>query len=239
MFHESQLLLYLAAYLIGTIPFGLLLTKAAGMGDIRQVGSGNIGATNVLRAGGKKVALLTLLLDAGKGYVAVWGLYYIVDSAYMYMCTLHEDVSNCTFAPIYVIYWFYLTGLIAIIGHCFPIWLKFKGGKGVATAFGVIFALSWQVGLCCAITWLVMFRFTRYSSLSAIITMLLMPAYAYFILFIPALKAPFFRGDANQITLTSLTILAAISLLIILRHHSNIRNLLAGTEHKFGKKDEP
>lgn len=204
-------LLLLTAYLIGSIPFGLLLTHLCGKGDVRQFGSGNIGATNVTRVAGKKIGLLTLLLDGGKGYLAI----YISIKLLM-----QDDVpwQSLAFGPVFI----YTIGLGTIIGHCFPIWLKFKGGKGVATAFGTIYALSWPLGVICTVTWLFVFLISKYSALAAIITLILMPIYAVW------LNLP--------TTLGAWIILVLISLIVLIRHNSNIKNLLAGTEHKFGKK---
>src|SRR3990170_558551 len=128
-------------YALGSVPFGLLLAKAAGKGDIRQVGSGNIGATNVLRTGSKWLAAAVLVLDAGKGFLAVWLAWRYWPDA----------------AP--------LAALGAVLGHCFPVWLKFKGGKGVATALGVCLGLGWPIGLAYAVVWLGMLAMTRISSL--------------------------------------------------------------------------
>ena len=197
----------LLAYLIGSIPFGLLLTKAVGLGDIRTIGSGNIGATNVLRTGNKKLALLTLLLDMGKGSAAVL-LGYALGGGY-------------------------IVGLFVILGHIFPVWLKFKGGKGVATAFGVLLIVSPWVALAGFVTWAITFMLTRISSLSAIVAFALAPAYAYFLLHftlsLPIPNWPFWQGA----TYSSLYI-GAISMLIIAKHHANIRRLIAGTEPRFG-----
>ena len=214
MFHESQLILYAIAYLIGSIPFGLILAKASGMGDIRKVGSGNIGATNVLRAGGKKTALLTLLLDGGKGYLAIYiASNHVLDAVYKdaYVAALGLEIIM-------------FAGLCAILGHCFPLWLKFKGGKGVATVFGVLFGLSLKLGALCAVSWLIIFFVSRYSSLAALTAMILMPLQAHM------------YGITEKVE--QLAILAIISLLIIIRHRSNIRNLLAGKEHQFGKSKQ-
>ena len=132
----------IAGYLLGSIPFGLILTQAAGIGDIRQIGSGNIGATNVLRTGSKGLAAATLLLDGAKGFLAVWLAWRYLPGA----------------AP--------LAALGAVLGHCFPVWLKFKGGKGVATTLGVCIGLAWPVGLAYAVVWLAMLAVTRISSAS-------------------------------------------------------------------------
>jgi acyl phosphate:glycerol-3-phosphate acyltransferase len=186
----------IVGYLLGSIPFGLLLTRAAGFGDIRRVGSGNIGATNVLRTGKKGLAGLTLLLDALKGLVAVligaiWGPGPELAAAGA-----------------------------AILGHMFPVWLGFRGGKGVATALGVLLALAWPVALLAGGAWLATAALFRYSSLAA-----LAGAVA------AAVLAPVFADPARA------GLIAGIALLVILRHHQNIRRLLAGTESRisFGK----
>ncbi len=188
---------FAAAYLLGSIPFGLLLTRIAGLGDIRKVGSGSIGATNVLRTGNKSLAALTMLLDLGKGSLAV---------------LLAEH-----FVPDLVL----IAAAGAILGHVFTVWLRFQGGKGVATAAGILLALSWPVGVGAIVTWLVTVVATRISSAGALLASLMAPVYAWLA-----------TGDAGT-TLFA----AAISLLVILRHHANIRRLLAGEEPriKLGK----
>ncbi len=178
-------------YLLGSIPFGLLLTRVSGRGDIRRIGSGSIGATNVLRTGSKGLAALTLLLDLAKGWAAVvigrvWG----------------EEAALVA------------AGCV-IFGHMFPIWLGLRGGKGVATALGVLLALAWPVALAAALVWLATALLFHYSSLAALVA-----AAA------GAIVAPFVV-DAR----TALMI-AGIALLIILRHHANIRRLMAGTENR-------
>ncbi|GAB2175652.1 glycerol-3-phosphate 1-O-acyltransferase PlsY [Dongia sp. agr-C8] len=184
-------------YLLGSIPFGLLLTRMAGLGDIRSIGSGNIGATNVLRTGNKKLALATLLLDGAKGAVAV--------------CLAR---------------WFFLDPLLPVIagaaafaGHIFPVWLKFKGGKGVATALGTWLALAWPIGVLACLTWLVVAFVFRFSSLSALLAVALAPVYAIW-LGTPAL---IWFG-------------IGVAILVWVRHHENIRRLLKGEEPKIGKK---
>lgn len=180
------------AYLLGSIPFGLLLTQVAGLGDIRRIGSGNIGATNVLRTGRKGLAALTLLLDLGKGVAAV----LIADS----------------FGPDMAIF----AAFGVLLGHMFPVWLRFKGGKAVATAGGVLMALSWPVGLTALATWLAVAVASRYSSLAALVACVLAPAYAF--LFTR-------RFDITEIV-------GLIGLLVILRHRANIARLLRGEESK-------
>ena len=180
------------AYLLGSIPFGLLLTQLAGLGDIRRIGSGNIGATNVLRTGRKGLAALTLMLDFGKGLAAV----------------LIADL----FGPDMAIF----AAFGVLLGHMFPVWLRFKGGKAVATAGGVLMALSWPSGLTALATWLVIAVASRYSSLAALATCVLAPAYAF--LFTR-------RLDTTEIV-------GLIGLLVILRHRANIARLLRGEESK-------
>ncbi len=180
------------AYLLGSIPFGLVLTKLAGYGDIRTIGSGNIGATNVLRTGNKTLALLTVLLDAGKGAAAV---------------LIAEQ-----FGPDMTAY----AAAFAFLGHLFPVWLGFKGGKGVATAGGILLAYTWPVGVAAAATWLVVAVLTRYSSLAALIAALLAPLYAWLL--------------TREFQPTE--VVAFLAVLIILRHHANIRRLLRGEESK-------
>lgn len=192
------LLSALAAYLIGSIPFGLILTRIAGHGDIRKIGSGNIGATNVLRTGDKKLAVLTLLLDGVKGFASILLAKFMV-----------TDVIS-------VVAWM---GLATILGHVFPVWLKFKGGKGVATSIGVAFGLNWMMGAAACVIWLLMAALFRYSSLSALVAIGLLPVLALIFSQSPALLP-----------------LLLISLLVIWRHKDNIKRLRAGTEPKIGGK---
>jgi glycerol-3-phosphate acyltransferase PlsY len=186
---------FFAAYLLGSIPFGLVLTRLAGKGDLRRIGSGNIGATNVLRTGNKALALATLLLDGGKGALAVW-------LAFMY-------------APDFVL----VAALGAFLGHIFPVWLRFKGGKGVATALGIYLALAWPIGIAACLLWLLTAAIFRYSSLAALIAVAVTPFLAW-ILDQPELTALF-------------SVMAAI---IIIRHNENIARLLKGTESKISFK---
>jgi glycerol-3-phosphate acyltransferase PlsY len=183
-------------YLLGSIPFGLLLTRLAGLGDIRQVGSGNIGATNVLRTGNKPLAAATLLLDGGKGAGA----------------TL---IATALAGPLAGL----AAGLGAVLGHNFPIWLRFKGGKGVATTLGTLIAIAWPVGLSAGATWIAVAALSRYSSLAALVALGTAPAYALFFF-----NAPHAAAAA-----------AALAALAIARHHQNIRRLLNGTESKIGR----
>ena len=196
MIDSATLLSALLGYLLGTIPFGLLLTRAAGLGDIRTIGSGNIGATNVLRTGNKPLAAATLLLDGIKGATAV-------------LLGLHLAGADGAFAG----------GLAAVLGHLFPVWLKFKGGKGVATGFGVLFAAAWPAGLAAGAVWLAVARLSRMSSAGAL------SAFA---------AAPLLAWAAAGPEIAVLILL--ISCLIFVRHDQNIRRLLAGTEPRIGEK---
>ena len=193
--HEWQMAA-LMGYLLGSIPFGLLLTKFFQAGDLRSIGSGNIGATNVLRTGRKGLAAATLLLDGGKGAVAV------LLAAYWW-------------APDAAI----VAGLMAVIGHNFPMWLKFEGGKGVATTLGVLLALSWQAGLAAMGTWLLVALTLRYSSLAALVAFAASPFYMFFL------------GDEHKAVLAAL-----LAILGFVRHGANIKRLLAGEEPKIGQK---
>jgi len=186
-------------YMLGSIPFGYLLTRAAGIGDVRDIGSGNIGATNVLRTGHKGLAALTLLLDALKGTAAVF--------------IGHKIGALGGVAVLASLF----AGLGAFLGHVFPVWLGFRGGKGVATYVGVLFALNWQAGLAFCIIWLAVAVLTRYSSLSALVAALVAPV------------ALFAMGDPPAALLTAL-----LSALLIYKHRANIRRLAAGEEPKIG-----
>ena len=186
----------LPGYLLGSIPFGLLLTRAAGLGDIRGIGSGNIGATNVLRTGNKALAAATLLLDAVKGAAAIlianwWGGHA-------------------------AILW---AGAGAVLGHAFPVWLGFNGGKAVATSYGVLIAAAWPVGLCAGAVWLVVAALARMSSLAALASFAL---------------APIVAAILADTTIVKLALLIAV--LVFARHHTNIRRLIAGTEPRIGQK---
>jgi glycerol-3-phosphate acyltransferase PlsY len=194
---ETGLVLALS-YLLGAIPFGLVFTKLAGLGDIREIGSGNIGATNVLRTGRKDLALATLLLDAGKGAIAVLLTRYFVAPE---------------LAP--------LAGAAAFIGHCFPVYLGFKGGKGVATFMGTLFAISWMLGLATALIWLLSAAIFRISSLSALVASLLAPLVSYYLV-----------GPNGWLPVAFMT------LVIYIRHRANIERLMRGEEPKIGKKDK-
>ncbi len=196
---ESTLVLllgpFLLGYLLGSIPFGLLLTRAAGLGDIRKVGSGNIGATNVLRTGRKGLAAATLLLDALKGVAAVLIVVYISQLAAVGAAAG------------------------AVLGHMFPVWLRFKGGKGVATTLGIMWGLSWPVGAIACAAWLLFAAAFRYSSLAALLSVVVAAIAAWFL--------------ASSYAATLLTLLVP---LVWVRHHENIARLLKGTEPKIGQR---
>lgn len=183
-------------YLLGSIPFGVLIAKTMNLGDLRQIGSGNIGATNVLRTGNKKAAVMTLLLDGGKGAVAV-----LIARA-----MTADDAMQ-------------LAALGAFVGHCFPVWLGFRGGKGVATFIGIALALAWPVGLLVCATWLFVALISRYSSLSALVAAGVSPIFAPF-------------SDQNSMVILFLV----LAIFIYGRHAENIHRLRNGTETKIGKK---
>lgn len=185
------------SYLLGSVPFGLVITRVCGLGDIREIGSGNIGATNVLRTGRKDLALLTLLLDAGKAAIAVLITAYALNLPLL--------------AP--------AAGMAAFIGHCFPVYLKFKGGKGVATFFGTLFAISWQLGLLAGAVWLLAALLFRMSSLSGLITAISAPIISYYL------------SSSNE-----WMFIAGMSIVITIRHHANIKRILKGEEPKMGQK---
>jgi len=195
------LLAAIGGYLLGSVPFGLVITKAAGLGDIRSIGSGNIGATNVLRTGRKDLALATLLLDAGKAGIALLIARWLTDG--MHEQTLIELTA----------------GTAAFVGHCFPVWLKFKGGKGVATFFGLLFAGYWPLAMLAGVTWLAIATIFRYSSLAALVAVAITP--------IAALVA----GVPEHAAFT-----AGIAILIFWLHRANIARLRAGTEPRIGDK---
>ena len=183
-------------YLIGSIPFGILLASLFGLGDLRKVGSGNIGATNVLRTGNKLAAALTLLFDMLKGLVPVW-----------WFLNTEGDLAAQACA------------LGAVLGHCLPIWLRFRGGKGVATFLGVILGLSFVAGAAACASWLAGAALTRISSAAAMISAASAPVWLYVL-------------DGPRAVLCA----GALAIWVILRHHENIRRLLSGTEPKIGQK---
>ena len=197
---NEQLILAIAAstgYFLGSIPFGLVLAWIGGYGDIRKIGSGNIGATNVLRTGNKPLAAATLLLDSGKGGAAV-----------LIFATLGIEAAL-------------IAGLAAVLGHNFPIWLKFRGGKGVATTLGTLIAAAWPVGLLSCVTWLACAAIFRISSLAALIALAASPFFALWL-------------EGWQVT----ALASALATLAIIRHHANIGRILKGQEPRIGGKKE-
>ncbi|MCM5560014.1 glycerol-3-phosphate 1-O-acyltransferase PlsY [Pleomorphomonas sp. JP5] len=194
----AYLVAALVGYGLGSIPFGLLLTRAAGLGDVRAIGSGNIGATNVLRTGNKKLAAATLLFDLLKGTAAV----LIVRAL---MPTVPEAAT--------------LAGVTAFLGHLFPVWLGFKGGKGVATYIGVLLGLFWPAVLIFAGVWIAVAYFSRYSSLAALVATVVVPLSLW--------------GLGYNVLAA---VLALLTVIVWIKHHANIRRLLSGTEGKIGHK---
>jgi glycerol-3-phosphate acyltransferase PlsY len=192
----TLLLWAVLGYLLGSVPFGVLVTRTLGLGDVRAIGSGNIGATNVLRTGSKGAALATLLLDGGKGALAVL----------LARAVAPEDAAQ-------------LAGFAAFLGHCFPVWLGFKGGKGVATFLGLLLATAWPLGLLACATWAATAALLRISSLSALVAAVLSPLWAVVL------------GRAEVLLLT-----LALAALILVRHRANIARLLAGTEPRIGRR---
>ncbi|MDP5084490.1 MAG: glycerol-3-phosphate 1-O-acyltransferase PlsY [Yoonia sp.] len=186
-------------YFLGSIPSGMILARMMNLGNLREIGSGNIGATNVLRTGNKKAAALTLLFDAGKGAVVV-----LLARAFA-----GEDAAQAG-------------ALLAFVGHCFPVWLRFRGGKGVATYLGILLAVSWPMGLTACGLWLVVAALTRYSSLAALVVAGWMPLVVGF------------TGNGSIFFLC-----AILCLLVYFRHWGNIRRLRKGTETKIGAKKAP
>jgi glycerol-3-phosphate acyltransferase PlsY len=185
----------LLGYVLGSIPFGLILTRIAGLGDIRRIGSGSIGATNVLRTGKRGLAAATLLLDAAKGAVAV-----------LIAARLGgQDAVLCA-------------GIGSVLGHAFPVWLGFRGGKAVATSYGALIAAAWPVGLCAGAVWLAVAARARLSSLAALTSFALAPIIAFVL------------ADATIVKLA-----LVIAVLVFVRHHANIRRLLTGTEPRIGQ----
>jgi len=188
-------------YVLGSIPFGLIFTRMAGLGDIRDIGSGNIGATNALRTGSKPVAGATFLCDAAKGAAAVFALQHLAPTPELAL-------------PLSMI-----AAAAAFLGHLFPVWLKFKGGKGISTFIGVNLALFWPVGLLFCATWLVIALTTRYSSLAALVAALATPVFLYLF---------------GNFALLPLSILLVV--FIYFAHRDNIARLMAGTESRIGSK---
>jgi len=187
---------FVLGYLLGSVPFGLVLSKLAGLPDPRTQGSGNIGATNVLRSGRKDLAAATLVLDAGKGAAAA--------------------LIAWRFGPDMAL----MAAYGAILGHLFPVWLRFQGGKGVATTLGTHLALAWPMGAAACATWLVVAAATRYSSLAALVSLALAPVFAWWLM-----------GDLQLVQYA-----AIIAVVVWLRHHANIRRLLKGEESRIGAK---
>ena len=194
----EPVLAILLGYGLGSIPFGLLLTRFAGLGDVRQIGSGNIGATNVLRTGRKGLAAATLLLDAAKGAAAVL-------AAGMIWPNMGLDG---------------LAGIAAFLGHLYPVWLGFRGGKGVATMIGVVAAMAWQAGIAMAIVWILALLATRYSSVGGMLAAIAAPVAAYLIVGSIGIAMMF----------------AGLALLVLWKHRANIVRLAKGTEPKVGRK---
>ena len=186
----------LLAYLLGSIPFGILITRAMGLGDLRAIGSGNIGATNVLRTGNKRAAAATLILDAAKGAVAVLVARFAVG----------EDAAQ-------------LAALSSFLGHLFPVWLRFKGGKGVATFLGTLLALDWRVGLACCATWAIAAAITRISSLAALTAAALSTLWLMV----------FQQGQM-------IFLVVILTLLVYVRHWANLQRIKQGTEPKIGQQ---
>jgi len=210
---------FMTGYLLGAVPFGLIFTWAAGLGDIRAIGSGNIGATNVLRTGNKGLAAATLIADVVKGIVAcmlgpilAW---YTASEAWQAMPALQTAGPN---GYLLLALTSYVAGLGAFVGHLFPVWLGFKGGKGVATALGVFFGLHWLTGLVVSGIWILMAVLFRISSLSALTAMLLAPLVFWYL----------------QPEMAFVYVTAIITVMLFWRHRSNIRNLLSGEEGKIG-----
>ena len=187
----------IAGYGLGSIPFGMVLARMMGLGNLRDIGSGSIGATNVLRTGSKTAASLTLLLDGGKGIFAV----------VLAQMTAGEAAAQ-------------IAALFAMLGHCYPVWLRFRGGKGVATLFGVVLALYWPLGVACCAAWLVVAAVRRISSLSALVAVASSLVWC----------VVYARPDLVALCL-------AFTALVFWRHRENIARLLAGTEPKIGQKD--
>ncbi|RKT32850.1 acyl-phosphate glycerol-3-phosphate acyltransferase [Roseovarius halotolerans] len=183
-------------YLLGSVPFGMVLARAMNLGNLREIGSGNIGATNVLRTGSKKAAAATLLLDGGKGAAVALLARYLTG----------EDAAQ-------------IAGLMAFLGHCYPVWLRFRGGKGVATFLGLLLALAWPVGVACCLTWLVAALWKRMSSFAAITAAAMSTIWVILL-------------GQGQIFLLA----AILTLLVYWRHRSNIARIRAGTEPKIGQK---
>lgn len=229
------LLMPFLAYFIGSIPFGLILTRLAGLGDIRKIGSGNIGATNVLRTGNKPLAALTLILDGFKGALVVL---VARDVAQNFLPLGLVDAGGVL--PSEQSFFVTLMGMIAVLGHMFPIWLKFKGGKGVATFFGVTIALFPIIGITNLIIWLSTAFITRQSSLAALMATLFCAVtfWAYLLMAISGTDAPFIMATSTVMytDIYSCFIITLLVAMVWLRHHENIARLLQGTEPVIGNR---
>ncbi|WP_375606903.1 MULTISPECIES: glycerol-3-phosphate 1-O-acyltransferase PlsY [unclassified Bartonella] len=200
-FQFTPWFIFLISYLIGSIPFGLLFTKLFKFGDIRTIGSGNIGATNVLRTGNKKLAALTLLCDMLKGTIVVFVTKFFSD-----------PLDNSILIS--------LAGFFVFLGHLFPVWLKFKGGKGVATYLGVCLGIYWPAAIIFIIVWSAIFLLMRYSSLSALIAVTITPVFVFYF------SASYFC-----------CMLIMMSIFVFIKHYANIGRLLIGEENKIGTKN--
>ncbi len=207
-----QLLALLLGYLLGAIPFGLLLAKLGGAGDIRQIGSGNIGATNVLRTGRKGLAAATLLLDGAKGAVAMGLAGRFIGAG----------------DPVL------LAALGAMLGHCFPVWLGFKGGKGVATMLGISLMADWRIGLASALTWLIVARISRISSLGGMASAVAAPIAAFAM--VQGSQASLANLTWRAPLIFALPVIALMAALVLFQHRANIARLRAGTEPRIGQK---
>ena len=195
--------IFVFGYFLGSIPFGLILTKISGLGDIRKIGSGNIGATNVLRTGNKKIALFTLILDGGKGALAIYLITMILPTVFDNNFNMIE-FYQCTVA------------ISAVVGHCFPIWLRFKGGKGVATGFGVILSLNLNIGIVALLIWVLIAKVFKISSMSALIAFILIPV----LMFYYETEIIYFLSSF------------LISLVCFVQHRENIKRLIKRSEPK-------
>ncbi len=216
---QTYLIVAIIAYLLGSIPFGYILVRLFRKQDIRQTGSGNIGATNVARSGAKGLGIVTLILDAAKGYVAVAlakAIVYRMPPAGLQLDTLYAWLEAAFVGAA-------IAAIFAILGHIYPVWLKFKGGKGVATGVGVFLALAPEAVGVVLVLFLAIVWFSRYVSLGSIIATAAFPLFAWLL----------YRNSMSPIVFLAATIAA---LLIIAKHHQNIRRLLAGTEHRLGEK---
>ncbi|WP_375659174.1 glycerol-3-phosphate 1-O-acyltransferase PlsY [Bartonella sp. MR30HLJHH] len=200
-FQSTPWFIFLISYIIGSIPFGLLFTRLAKLGDVRTIGSGNIGATNVLRTGNKKLAALTLLCDMLKGTIVVFVIKFFSD-----------PLDNSILVS--------LAGFFVFLGHLFPIWLKFKGGKGVATYLGICLGIYWPAAIIFIIVWITIFLLTRYSSLSALVSVVITTIFVFYF------SDPYFYF-----------MLIVMSIFVYIKHYANIGRLLIGEESKIGTQN--